>query len=165
MLGTLVAAALIVLASVVVGRTLMLALGWKRPEWVAGAVGFAALIVIAPFLVRMPGRGLTAAVILAVVTIACAIVTRRAVPKPEHTEAHPAGANRPKAQHLVALCVVPAVILISCLPFLFNERTGVLGEGIYTNDQAAQLYWADWLADGFGPQPNAVSVGYPVGPQ
>ena len=62
-------------------------------------------------------------------------------------------------------CVVPAVIAVACLPFLFNERTGVLGEGIYTNDQAAQLYWADWLADGFGPQPNAVSVGYPVGPQ
>ncbi len=46
----------------------MLALGWKRPEWVAGAVGFAALVVVAPFLVRLPGRGLTAAVILAVVT-------------------------------------------------------------------------------------------------
>ncbi len=73
--------------------------------------------------------------------------------------------NRPRAQHLVALCVVPAVIAVACLPFLFNEHTGVLGEGIYTNDQAAQLYWADWLADGFGPQPNAVSVGYPVGPQ
>ena len=73
--------------------------------------------------------------------------------------------DRPRAQHLVALCVVPAVIAVACLPFLFNEHTGVLGEGIYTNDQAAQLYWADWLADGFGPQPNAVSVGYPVGPQ
>ena len=60
---------------------------------------------------------------------------------------------------------MPAVIAVACLPFLFNEQTGVLGEGIYTNDQAAQLYWADWLADGFGPQPNAVSVGYPVGPQ
>ena len=32
MLGTLVAAVLIVLASVVIGRTLMLALGWKRPS-------------------------------------------------------------------------------------------------------------------------------------
>ena len=80
MLGTLLAAVLIVLSSVVIGRALMLALGWKRPEWVAGAVGFAALVVVAPFLVRLPGRGLTAAVILAVVTIACAVVTRRATP-------------------------------------------------------------------------------------
>ncbi len=64
MLGTLLAAVLIVLSSVVIGRALMLAMGWKRPEWVAGAVGFAALVVVAPFLVRLPGRGLTAAVIL-----------------------------------------------------------------------------------------------------
>ena len=44
--------------------------------------------------------------------------------------------------------VVAAVLALSSLPFLFNERTGVLGEGIYTNDHAAQLFWADWLADG-----------------
>ncbi len=165
MLGTLLVALLLILASVVIGRTLMLALGWKRPEWVAGAVGFAALVVVAPFLVRLPGRGMTAAVILAVVTVACAVVTRRAVPRRAHGETPAAGSERPRAQHLVALCVVPVMIAAACLPFLFNEGTGVLGEGIYTNDQAAQLYWADWLADGFGPQPNAVSVGYPVGPQ
>ncbi len=164
MLGTLLVAVLIVIASVVVGRALMLALGWKRPEWVAGAVGFSSLIVASPFLVRLPGRGLSAAVILAAFTIACAVVTKRSVPERSPTDP-PADGARPRAQHLVALCVVPAVIAMSCLPFLFNERTGVLGEGIYTNDQAAQLYWADWLADGFGPQPNAVSVGYPVGPQ
>ncbi len=52
----------------------MLALGWRRPEWVAGAVGFAALVVIAPFAVRLPGRGLTAAILLA---IAVAIVGGR----------------------------------------------------------------------------------------
>ncbi len=162
MLGTLFAAILIVLSSVVIGRALMLALGWRRPEWVAGAVGFAALVVVAPFLVRLPGRGLTAAVILAVVAIGCAVVTRRATPRRGEHHTDP---ERPRAQHLVALCVVPAVIAVACLPFVFNEHIGVLGEGIYTNDQAAQLYWADWLADGFGPQPSAVSVGYPVGPQ
>jgi hypothetical protein len=41
----------------------------------------------------------------------------------------------------------------------------VLGEGIYTNDHAAQLYWADWLRTGFGDEPSAVRFGYPVGPQ
>ena len=117
------------------------------------------LVVLAPFLVRLPGRGLTAAILLALLTIACAVVTRRAVPEPS------ARPDAPKAQHRVALIVVPVAIALACLPFLFNERTGVLGEGIYTNDQAAQLYWADWLADGFGPQPQAVEVGYPVGPQ
>ena len=165
MLGTLLVAVSIVISSVVVGRALMLALGWRRPEWIAGAVGLATLVVVAPLAVRLPGRGLTAAVVLALATIACAVVTRRAVPKQAKGAREADAEGRPRAQHLVALCVVPAMIAVACLPFVFNEGTGVLGEGIYTNDQAAQLYWADWLADGFGPQPNAVSVGYPVGPQ
>jgi hypothetical protein len=162
MLGILVSALVIVFASVVIGRTAMLLAGWRRPEWLAGAIGLAALVVLAPFLVRLPGRGVTAAILLGLLTIACAIVTRRAVPRRgEGGDATPP----PGAQHTVALVVVVVAIALACLPFLFNERTGVLGEGIYTNDQAAQLYWADWLADGFGPQPQAVQFGYPVGPQ
>jgi hypothetical protein len=184
----LVTALLIVVASVVVGRTAMLLAGWRRPEWVAGAVGLAILVVLAPFLVRLPGRGLTAAVLLGLLVIACAVVTRRAVPggrggdpafalgrapRPasHRPRVHAADAadsengTTPRAQHLVALVVVAVVFGLSSLPFLFNERTGVLGEGIYTNDHAAQLFWADWLADGFGPEPNAVQIGYPVGPQ
>ena len=48
---------------------------------------------------------------------------------------------------------------------MITDRVGVLGEGIYTNDHAAQLYWADWLQHGFGPEPSAVRFGYPIGPQ
>lgn len=162
MLGTILCALLIVAASVLVGRALMALLGWRRPEWLAGAVGLAALVVIAPFAVRLPGRGLTAAILLAVLVIACAVLTRRMTPPERGTEAGP---QRTEGTHIVAIAVVAVVLFAACLPFLFNERTGVLGEGIYTNDQAAQLYWADWLADGFGPQPNAVRFGYPVGPQ
>ncbi len=57
------------------------------------------------------------------------------------------------------------VVAIGTIPFLVANRTGVLGEGIYTNDHAAQLYWADWLQRGFGPEPSAVKFGYPTGPQ
>ena len=164
MAGILLSALLIVIASVAVGRAGMLLLGWRRPDWLAGAVGFAVLVALAPWLVRLPGRGLTAAILLAVLTLACIVVTRRVAPQgADHGAA--VAPRSPRAQHKVALVVVAVVLALACLPFLFNERTGVLGEGIYTNDQAAQLYWADWLADGFGPRPNAVSVGYPVGPQ
>ena len=57
------------------------------------------------------------------------------------------------------------VAAAASLPFAFNERHGPLGEGIYTNDQGAQLYWTDWLQNGFGPEPKAVQFGYPTGPQ
>ena len=57
------------------------------------------------------------------------------------------------------------VIAAASVPFLANERFGVLGEGVYTNDHAAQLYWADWLQHGVGEEPGAVRFGYPVGPQ
>lgn len=162
MIATWLVMLLIVVASVAIGRAAMLMLGWERPTWLAGAAGFAALVVLAPLLVHLPGRGLTAAILLGLLTIGCTIVTRRAVPKrPEEGTSTPP----PRALHLTALVAVIASIALASLPFLFNERTGVLGEGIYTNDQGAQLYWADWLADGFGPQPKAVEFGYPTGPQ
>ncbi|MDQ3573068.1 MAG: hypothetical protein M3383_09450 [Actinomycetota bacterium] len=167
MLGILLTAILIVLAAVVIGRAAMLLSGWRRPEWMAGAVGLAVLVTLAPFLVRLPGRGLTAAIILAFLVAGSVVVAHRA-PRTSrsHRIAPDSGTlDAPRAQHLVAIGVAAAVLMLACLPFLFNERTGILGEGIYTNDQAAQLYWADWLADGFGPQPNAVRLGYPVGPQ
>lgn len=154
MAGTWLCALVIVATSLAVGRALMLALGWRRHEWVAGAAGFAALVVVAPFAVRLPGRGLTAAILLGLAALGCvAYVARRA------------GGPGRGGGRLMALTLTAAMLAAASLPFAFNEATGVLGEGIYTNDQAAQLYWADWLADGFGPQPNAVSVGYPVGPQ
>ena len=160
MLAIVASALLIVVASVVIGRAAMLLAGWRRPDWLAGAVGLAVLVALAPFLVRLPGHGLPAGILVGLLTIGCAVVTRRSVPEPSA-----AREGEPRAQHAVALTVVGAVLALACLPFLFNERTGVLGEGIYTNDQAAQLYWADWLAEGFGPQPKAVQLGYPVGPQ
>jgi hypothetical protein len=183
LLGTLICAFLVIASSLVVGRAAMQALGWPRPEWLAGGVGLAILVTLAPFLVRLPGRGLTAAILLALLAIACAAATRR-MPRGPADATSPLEPSRNVATnryareerdsvpvlparhtHAVAVCVTLVTLALGCLPFLFNERTGVLGEGIYTNDQAAQLYWADWLADGFGPQPTAVQVGYPVGPQ
>lgn len=160
MIATLATALVIVVAALAVGRAILLGVGWRRPEWFAGAIGLALLVTLAPFLVRLPGRGLTAAIILALLTLVGVAVTRRNVPDRAGSTA-----SLPRAQHATALAVVVATLALASLPFLFNQRTGVLGEGIYTNDQAAQLYWADWLADGFGPQPKAVQVGYPVGPQ
>ena len=32
-------------------------LGRERPPWLSGATGFAALVIVAPLLLRLPGRG------------------------------------------------------------------------------------------------------------
>ena len=145
-------AAAILLASLVIGRALATLLGWRRSAWLSGAVGLAALVTVAPLLVRLPGRGVTAAVIVAVLVIAGAAVVRRE-------------RDRGRPDWVVAAAAVAIVLAAASLPFLFNDRVGVLGEGIYTNDHAAQLYWADWLQRGFGPEPSAVRFGYPIGPQ
>ena len=170
MVPTLVCALLILLASLVGGRALMALLGGTRPSWLAGAVGFAALVVVAPLAVRLPGRALTAGVVIALALAASAVIVARASPGSGRGDARGSragdGERAPeRAPHLAALAVVVITLAAASLPFLFNERVGVLGEGIYTNDHAAQLYWADWLQNGFGPQPNAVRLGYPTGPQ
>ncbi len=73
----------------------MLLLGWRRPEWVAGAVGLAVLVVLAPFLVRLPGRGMTAAILLGLLTVACAVVTgARSRPRGTASRPGPRSAHR-----------------------------------------------------------------------
>jgi hypothetical protein len=188
-----IGSALVILAaSVIAGRALLRAFGRDRPTWMQGSIGFALLVVLAPLLIRLPGRATTATIIIAIALVAALAVMRRGFFAP-NTEA---GGGRPsrrawrgaggaraavatsgggggspsrgadqRAPHLAALATVIIVGAATCLPFLFNERVGILGEGIYTNDQAAQLYWTDWLANDTGPEPPAVQVGYPVGPQ
>jgi hypothetical protein len=152
MLAMLLAALVIIVAALLAGIGLLALLGERRPSWLGGAIGLAALTVAAPLLIRLPGRAVTAAVILALALAAAAIYLWRE-------------GRGPGSAPLLAAITVVIVVGAACLPFLFNQEVGVLGEGIYTNDQAAQLYWAEWLQTGFGSEPDAVSFGYPTGPQ
>ncbi len=182
--STYACALLILAASLVLGRALLAALG-ERPIWLAGAVGFALLVVLAPLLIRLPGRATTAAILLGLLLIgAIAILWRNGWVRRGRVGASPteppqhgredyamhgresgSGGDAPARPHLVAVAVVLITIAAASFPFIANDRLGILGEGIYTNDHAAQLYWADWLQNGFGPEPSAVQFGYPTGPQ
>jgi hypothetical protein len=153
MLAVYANTALIALASLVIGRALLALARWPRPAWLSGATGLAALVIVSPFLIRLPGRATTAAIVIGVLAVEAALVVawyrgRERVP-----------------QWPMGLAAALIVIALASLPFLLNDRVGVLGQGIYTNDHAAQLFWADWLQHGFGPEPSAVSFGYPIGPQ
>src|SRR5436190_7441715 len=181
MLGVYASAIAILLASLVLGTALLRLLGRTTPTWLPGAVGFAALTVASPLLIRLPGRAATLSVLLAITLIAALVYLWEGAPVPqrgmrlvrrlrrrrrEGVARTYAGAHE-AARSDIAIAAIVAVIAVAAasLPFAFNERTGPLGEGIYTNDQAAQLYWTDWLQHGVGPEPNAVRFGYPTGPQ
>ena len=153
MLSVYASAAAILLASLVLGRALLHLLGRTEATWLSGAVGFAALIVAAPLLIRLPGRAATVAVLVGAAVLASLYLLWRS------------RGTRPRTAPGAPLAVIFVVLAAASLPFAFNERQGPLGEGIYTNDQGAQLYWTDWLQNGFGPEPEAVQFGYPTGPQ
>ena len=122
--------------------------------WLSGATGFATLVIAAPLLLRLPGRATTAAIVLVLLVIASAAVALRDLRRAGDAHLWPLG-----------VAAVAIVLAATTLPFLISDRVGVLGEGVYTNDHAAQLYWAEWLQHGFGPEPSAVRFGYPIGPQ
>ncbi|MEO8091641.1 MAG: hypothetical protein ABI726_02885 [bacterium] len=156
--ASILLALLFVALCLAAGRVVLRLLGATRPTWLAGAVGFATLTIAAALLVRMPGRAATAAAVIVLALAVGLVAIRRSLV--------PASAPRPAgAAHLGALAVVAIVIAVGSIPFWLSGHGGVLGEGIYTNDHAAQLYWTDWLQNGFGPEPSAVAFGYPVGPQ
>jgi hypothetical protein len=154
MLAIYAAALVICAASLIAGRAVLVALGRREWTWLSAPVGLAALVVVAQPLVRLPGRGVTAAVVIGVLLVAALALAWRA----------PAGE---RGTGLLREALPPALIVLvaASLPFLLIGRAGVLGEGVYTNDHAAQLFWAEWLATGFGPEPRGVEFGYPLGPQ
>jgi hypothetical protein len=179
MLGVYASAAVILIASLVLGRALLHLIGLSVHTWLGGVVGFGVLLVACPLLIRLPGRGTTVSILLALITVAAALylwredrggrlLARRSAvarARPGAGAAPAPGEGNPESSWALGLLVALIVVVVASLPFAFNERDGVLGEGIYTNDQAAQLYWTDWLQHGLGPEPNAVRFGYPTGPQ
>ena len=163
MLAIVASALVIVGASFIFGRAFLFVLGRTRPTWLSGAVGFALLVVACPLAIHLPGRAKTTAVLVALAAVAAILVMRRRFfAERQDPEAE---SPAPRAAHAAALATVLITLVLACLPFALNASTGVLGEGVYTNDQAAQLYWTDWLQNGDGPEPSAVRFGYPTGPQ
>jgi hypothetical protein len=169
MLGVYASAATIVVASLLLGRAGLTVLGLTAPTWLSGAVGFAAMTIVFPMLIRLPGRAATASILIGLALIASILFLWRGARRGSWTRrADPSsrlGGRRPRPKPPIGLVVSLLVLAAASLPFAFNERNGVLGEGIYTNDQAAQLYWTNWLQHDTGPEPGPVRFGYPTGPQ
>jgi hypothetical protein len=148
MIGTYVAAALICLASLLVGRAIFSLAGREDWCWLEPAVGFAAILTVSGLLARLPGHGTTATLGIVVLLLACAWVAWRRRPY-----------AAPGALGVGAATAVAIAIVLS-FPFAVSGHWGLLGVG-FNNDLGLHLAWAEWLRSGVGPEPDP---GYPLGP-
>jgi hypothetical protein len=147
MIGTYVSAALICVASLLVGRALLTVAGRDSWSWLAPAAGFGAVLTVTGGLARAPGHGTSATLgLVLLIAVAAAIVLPRA--RLNHTALRE------------GLPVVLLVTLVLSIPFVMTARWGLLGVG-FNNDLGLHLAWAEWLRSGFGPVPD---TGYPLGP-
>lgn len=147
MLATLVAAGLLLAVALLLGQALCI-LARGSTAWYGGAVGLAALIVLARVATRLPGDATTAVVAVVVVSVSAAAVVVR----------H--GAWRPSRE---GVAIAGVTLLGACLPFIANARGGLLGVNV-NNDTSMHLLWAEGLRDsvvaGLAPSPGS----YPLGP-
>lgn len=147
MLGTYASAALICVASLLVGRALLSLAGRREWSWLEPAVGFGAILTVTGALARAPGHATSATLGVVLLVVAAAVV---AVRSPYRT-------GDVLRQGLPVAIVVALVLAI---PFVISGRWGLLGVG-FNNDLGLHLAWAEWLRSGFGPTPD---TGYPLGP-
>jgi hypothetical protein len=147
MIETYASAALICLASLLVGRATFSLAGRREWCWLEPAVGYAAILAVSGILARAPGHGTTATLgIVALIVVAAVVAWRREYAAP--------------GTLAVGLVTAVVVAIVLSFPFAVTGRWGLLGVG-FNNDLGLHLAWAEWLRSGVGPEPDA---GYPLGP-
>ncbi len=164
MIGTYVSAALICVASLLVGRALLLISGRGSWSWLEPAAGLAAVLTVTGVLARAPGHGTSATVGLVLLLLAAGAIVF--LLRPPTADGPKSGAGVHISAHRrwgvlrQGLPVAIAIALVLSIPFAVSGRWGLLGVG-FNNDLGLHLAWAEWLRSGAGPVPDA---GYPLGP-
>ena len=152
MLSALLAGALIVAASLLLGSAVMAIAGLPRHSPVGPAAGLSALLVICGVAVKLPG-----------------------------SRGNRCGGGRPGADRLLrrlrlarrapagsfrigAIVVVVGAALVVAIPFATSGRVGILGQGLVNDDMASHLLFTEWISSHAGPTPDLIKDGYPLGP-
>ncbi len=151
MLSALLAGALIVGASLLLGAAIMAIAGMPRHSAAGPATGLSALLVICGIAVKLPGYAVTAAVAVGIALVACFFVSART--------RVPAGAVR-----ISAIAAVILAALVVSIPFATSGRVGILGQGLVNDDMASHLLFTEWIGSHAGPTPDLIKDGYPLGP-
>ena len=149
--GTYVSAGIILLASLLVGRALLLALGRREASFLEGAVGLATLILVCTVAIKLPGNEATSIVCCTILVVASIVFL---IVRPESVFGSAVGIAAPVA--LVCL-------LLASFPFIASGHIGIPGVGL-NNDMAMHLVDVDYLVDPSRPTPQSVINGYPLGP-
>src|SRR5581483_7688805 len=151
MLSALLAGALIVAASLLLGAAVMALARLPRHSAAAPATGISALLVICGIAVKLPGHALTAAIATGIALAVCLLAFGRT--------RVPAGCMR-----IGAIVVVIGAALVAAIPFATSGRVGILGQGLVNDDMASHLLFTEWLGSHAGPTPDLIKDGYPLGP-
>ena len=151
MLSAILAGALIVVASLLLGAAIMVAAGRSRHSAAGPAAGISALLVICGIAIKLPGHGVTAAVVTGVALVASFVVLERS--------RAPLGTVR-----VGAFVAVLGAALVVAIPFATSGRVGILGQGLINDDMASHLLFAEWVDTREGPAPDLIDGGYPLGP-
>ena len=153
MAGTYASALLILLAAAGTGQALFALCGRREWSWLAPAVGLGLLCALAWGAINLtgkPGAGL----------VACAAVLAGGA---SFWVPSVAGALRDPARATLAtgLPVALAALVLASLPFLVEQRFGILGTSL-NPDMSQHLFAADRLAT--GGEERLIAEGYPLGP-
>lgn len=140
-------ALLLVGGSVTVGYVVCAASGGSGAA--SPAVGFAALIVVATFAVRLPGRAATSAVVVLLVLVASIVFLVRT--------------RRFPLLGLPAVLTGGAAAAVGALPFLSAGSVGIPGVSL-NNDTGVHLLWAEGLRSDEMHRFYPANPGYPLGP-
>ena len=109
------------------------------------------MLVLAGISIRLPGRALTAALVVAIAVLVALLYLR---PRSK------GGADG----RLAAIPAMAIAALGTSLPFLIAGNVGILGSGLVNDDMASHLIIADYVADPSGVVPSFIKGGYPTGP-
>src|SRR4051795_4128899 len=151
MLSALLAGALIVAASLLLGSAGLGIAGPPRHLAAVPATGIGALLVICGVAIKLPGHAVTAAIAVGLALVGCFFVFGRA----------PGATGRVR---IGAFVVVIGAALVAAIPFAASGRIGILGQGLVNDDMASHLLFTEWISSHAGPTPDLIKGGYPLGP-
>lgn len=133
-------------AMIVVGHAVRRLAGLPPDPAASAPIGCAALLLLSPAAIRLPGHGATAGAALVLLTAAALVFVRGRV------------------WRLADLGLVSGVVLAAVsVPFIANWRFGPLGVTV-NNDLGPHFAWADALRTGNHRLWETIIDGYPVGP-